>query len=333
MPGFQDSTSENRKIEFHFQPYFQANSQTNTVEKADQTGRKRMYIEGVASGPKVDMHSERMTEKAIKSFMDQANSGTLLLYPDKHGIEASKDIGILNKAEVMPDGNWKTSFRLYDENDGVDQASVDTAKKIWKQLNGLPPYSKPLQKGFSVEGYIPSSGILTAEKDEYGNVSRRVIDDVLLDGVILCPRPAYQDSIANAVYKALGEMNPYKRDKVKKTVQSELMDTLKDRELNDQYFRARWDINDAMDKTIEKIMCKPDFDKMEQLSIAFDEYKQIMIDLLMKSESLFKKTDDIQADNINTPIEAGVAKSGVSQVEYYRTVLKSLLTLKKLRNL
>jgi hypothetical protein len=333
MPENQEITAaENKHIEFHFSPLYHDDNKKFWIEKADSTGKKRMYIEGVASGPKVDLHSERMTEKCVKSFMDQANSGTLLLYPDKHGIEATKDIGILEKAEIMPDGNWKTSFRLYDENDEVDQASVDTARKMWKQLNGICPYKKPMQKGFSVEGYIPPEGILSAEKDEYGNISRRVIDAVNLDGVILVPRPAYQDSIANAVYKALGEMNPHKMDKVRKTVQTELMDALQSRELNDQYYRKKWDVNDALERTIEKIMRKPDLDKMGQLNIAFDEYKQIMVDLLIKSESLFKKTEEIPTDVINST-GAVLAKNGDSKLEYYRSVLKSLQALRKLRNL
>lgn len=323
---------ENLPIEFHFQPYFADGAATNTVEKADTTGKKRMYIEGIASGPKIDMHEERMTEKAIGSFMTQANSGNVLLYPDNHGIRASQDIGILTKAEISPDGQWRTSFRLYDEDDGVDQASVETAKKIWKQLNGLPPYRKPLKKGFSIEGYIPPNGILSSENDGMGNVRKRVIDDVMLDGVILCPRPAYQDSIATAVYKALGEMNPYKRDKVQKNIRNALQSVVQEKELHDEYYRQKWDIQAALEKEIESVMKKPDLDKREQLEILFTEFKAMMINLLMSSESLFKETeDDLLADD--SPYEVGVNKAAVSELERYRGILKSFLDFKKIHKL
>jgi hypothetical protein len=324
---------ENLPIQFHFSPYYRGESKTNTVEKADATGKKRMYIEGVASGPKVDGHEERMTEKAIKSFMNQANAGTLLLYPDIHGIRSSQDIGILQKADILPDGNWFTSFRLYDDMDDVDQASRDIAKKLFKQCAGLPPYPKPLQKGFSVEGFIPPYGLLSAEKDEHGNVKKRVIDDVFLDGVILCPRPAYQDSIAHSVYKALGEMNPYKRDKITKTIQSALRECIQEKEISQQYYSKRWDISSALDKEIETIMRKPDPDKKQQLEILFDEFKELNIELLMASESLFIKTDE---DAIDTGAVYGVdiAKSNAaSKLEEYRRIYKSLLDFKKSHNL
>jgi hypothetical protein len=325
MPDNQEL--ERKSIQFNFSPYYQPDSKTNTVEKADKTGNKRMYIEGVASGPKLDQHAERMTDRAIESFQRQAVG--LLLYPDVHGIKASEDIGIVTSSNILPDGDWHIVCRLWDEHDDVDQASRERARKEFNQLAGNPPYPFPKQKGFSIEGYIPPEGIISAEKDEQGNVSRRVIDDVLLDGVILCPRPAYKASVASAVYKTLGEMNPFKSDKVRKAVQSELTTALNDKELTDQYFRRKWDINDALDKTIDGIMKKPDQDKEQQLEIVFDEFKQIMIDLLMKSESLFKDDQDEQTNNIDTPKPVGVTKRGDSQIEYYRAVLKSLVSLKK----
>lgn len=317
-------------IKFNFHPLYN-DSQTNTVEKADNEGRKRMYIEGVASGVKLDGHSERMTEKAIGSFMNQANSGTILLYPDVHGIRATEDIGILDKAEVLPNGDWKTSFRLYDTNDDVPTWNRETAKSVWNQLAGNPPYNKPLKKGFSIEGFIPPDGIISAQKDEYGNVGKRVINDVLLDGVVICPRPAYQDSIAHAVRKALGEMNPIRRERITKNLQGALRETLQEKEINNKYYSEKWDIQSSLESEIEKIMRKVDPDKFQQIEILFDEYKTLMIELLKASESLFKKTDDDETDE--TPYGVGeVVKSGNSQLEKYRAILKTLLDFKKRNN-
>ena len=57
-----------------------------------------------------------------------------------------------------------------------------------------------------------------------------------------------------------------------------------------------------------------------------------MIELLKASESLFKQTDDETPED--SPYGAGaVVKSGNSQLENYRRVLKSLLDFKKRNNL
>ena len=319
-------------IRFQFLPRYEGGTATNMVEKADASGKKRMYVEGIASGPKLDAHEERMTDRAIKSFMDQANSGTILLYPDVHGIRASQDIGILTKAETIPTtGEWETEFRLYDDDDDVDQYSRDIAKKTWKQLAGLPPYNAPLQKGFSIEGHIPPDGILSAEKDEAGNIGKRVIDNVLLDGVIICPRPAYTPSIARAVYKSLGEIFPEKSAKVRKSIASALRDKMQTEQIRDQYFKKRWDVQSAMDGQIEAIMRKPDADKFQQMEILFDEYKQIMMELLKNSESLFEETGDDEANDAPVGL-IGVTKAALSELERYRAIQKSLLEFKKIHN-
>ena len=106
-----DTKSNNQnKITFHFHPYEvkKGDFSKYAVEKQDDEGRKRRYVCGIASGTQVDGHGERMTEKCIKSFMEQANSGDILLYPDPHGIKSTDDIGILKKANILGDGDWYT---------------------------------------------------------------------------------------------------------------------------------------------------------------------------------------------------------------------------------
>jgi len=192
--------NENNKISFHFHPYGFENK-THVVEKSDSKGRKRRYLKGISSGLKMDQHQERMTEKCIQSFSDQANSGDILLYPDVHGVKGTDDIGILNSHMIDNLGDWHTEFRLYDEFDEAESYQIQKANVLWKQVAGLPPYSKPKQKGFSIEGFIPPNGIIAMKEDG----TERVMDGIELDGVVVVPRPAYKDSIANAVFKALGE--------------------------------------------------------------------------------------------------------------------------------
>ena len=279
---------DRKPISFHFHPYDFKNG-GNAVEKSEGTSAKlRRYICGVSSGPRWDKHKERMTENCIKSFIEQANSGDILLYPDVHGIRASEDIGILTKANQMENGDWYTEYRLYDEDDDVDTKSLETSKKVWKQMKGLPPYRRPMQKGFSVEGFIPANGIISAV-EKNGNLSERVIDNVLLDGVLLVPRPAYQDSIACAVYKALGEMPPERVETLRSAISSAFSKVLKGQDMENQYFRARCALGDALDETVRKAMeRRGDPTTRQELEIAFQEHGNLMVDLIMKSQDLFE---------------------------------------------
>jgi len=280
-----------KDIKFHFHPYgFEENN--HTIEKEDKDGKCRKYLAGVASGLNVDAHGERMSEKCIKSFMDQANSGDILLHPDLHGIRETGDIGILTKSEIMQNGDWYTEYRLYDETDGVGANKLEAIDTIWKQMNGLPPYKRKRQKGFSIEGIIPDESVIT---DTYGGFDRSVIDDVLLDGVVLVPRPAYKDSIATAVYKALGEVTPFRRESIQTTIRENVQ--LQD--LEDNYYKYKWQYLDALEQNIESIMTKNNNNKREELCILFDEYKDLMTNLILSSGRMFaNEQDEIQVDNI-----------------------------------
>ena len=280
--------SEQRRISL---PYTCENA--HSIEKEEGDGQKNRYLYGISSGSKIDGHGEKITDQCIKSFMDQANSGMVLLYPDKHGISASQDIGKLTKAEIRPDGNWSTEYRLHSPTEvGAQKAEViDT---IWKQMNGLPPYDKPLQRGFSIEGYIPDDGIISSYRGEDGALRNRVIDKISLDGVVLVPRPAYQDAMARAIYKALDEMPPDKIAKSKELAHNALCKSIEGKEIKDAYFRKKWDIQDALDESIERIMKNVTPNSKHHLDILFDEYATVMKNMIINSSSLFasKSTGD-----------------------------------------
>jgi len=312
---------ENR-IKFSFHPY-KFDEGMHAVEKAE-SGIKRKYLQGISSGVKLDGHDERMTENCIKSFASQAGQGDILLYPDVHGIKASNDIGILTKCEILKSGDWFTEYRLYDELDGIGAHKAEMIDTIWKQAKGLPPYRKPRQRGFSIEGYIPDGAILQAQKDEHGNLSRRIINDVLLDGVILCPRPAYNDSIANACYKALGEMHPTAKQLLKKDVKSKLREIVDDKELQGKYHQRKWETQDALDTVVEDIMKKNAPEKQDQLILAFDEYRDIMVELLMESSDIFTSEDTEEE-----PMNPAVITAKSSKLDVYKALLLQLHNLKK----
>jgi hypothetical protein len=293
-----------------FNPVF-APTKDYAVEKSASDGVKHKYIEGVSSGIKIDGHGERMTDACIKSFMEQAQSGQVLLYPDVHGIHASKDIGKLVDAKVLENNDWWTSYRLWDATDGVDQNSIETADKLWKQIKGLPPYSVARSFGFSIEGDIPQEGIISAEKDAAGNMIHRVIDKVKLDGVVLVPHPAYTPSIARAIYKSLGEIHPDIKKTVRKSISDRLHAKVQTDQLRNQYFKKRWDIQDGLEAEIEKTFKLHPETAKETLEVLFEEYSKMMIELLLESEELFKEKDDTDGavENPYGDEDVAVAKS------------------------
>ncbi|MCJ7507833.1 MAG: hypothetical protein MUO85_03765 [candidate division Zixibacteria bacterium] len=178
--------SQVKRISFYLFP-FDWEHNNHILEKADTKGHKRKYLVGVASGIQIDGHGERLTQNAINSIQRQANSGDILLYQDVHGIRDNDDIGILDESDILPNNDWKTSFRLYDEFDDLDENIVKNNDKLWKKFNGVAPYTRKRQKGFSIEGFVPPDKILSFEKDATGRIGKRVIDDVILDGVVLVP--------------------------------------------------------------------------------------------------------------------------------------------------
>lgn len=283
--------TEGRKISFHFHPY-QFDQSGHAVEKSVD-GRKRKYLKGIASGPRVDAHGERMSQKAIEDFMRQANSGDILLYADQHGIRASEDIGILSTAEVTKEGDWYTEYRLYDEADGVDDISVQRADKLWKQATGQPPYTHARQKGFSIEGLVPEQdgGISHDEK------GKTIIERVDLDGVVVVPRPAYRDSIANAVYKALGEQPPWQDET---TIMSRLKNRIEAREERETYHQKRFQLEDALWELVEEAMNLPAEDQRSRLEEVFREYDALMIDLILSNPTVFSR-EEVERSEPDSP--------------------------------
>ncbi len=271
-----------QRISFHFQPLVDGGANSFAVEKEDpgMPGRKRRYLRGVSSGLQLDGAGERMTEKCIKSFHDQASSGDVLLYAGKHGVDFTDDIGKLYSSQISPSGDWLTEYRLYDELDKMGPSTMEKADKAWRRILGIEPYTKPKQMGFSVEGVIPDGGIQTVD-----STGRRVMDSVELDGVLLVPRPAYKDSVARAVYKALGLVMP---SDMRNGLQSSITNRLQAAMENDDYYRQYFTLQGALDDEVHHVMKTESPERAYQLRTLFGEYGDLMVDLIMRSESVFK---------------------------------------------
>jgi len=286
------SNTEARKIKFNFRPCEKDKGDPcNVTLEKDEGGKKRRYVAGICSGLKTDAHKERMSEKAIKSFMDQMTKQDLLLYPDIHGIKSTEDIGIGTHGEILDNGDWYVEFRIYDENDfpgDIHKDKLATADSVWKQLNGLPPYTKKREKGFSIEGMIPPGGLIDAP---VGDEAKSVIDQVELDGVVLVPKPAYESSVASSVYKAIGENLPEKNDRLRKSLKESLMDRVNTEQVRENFWDKRWEYSRALEEMVEKIMSGSSPNKHEDLTVVFEEYSQLMINLVLASEQAFVKDD------------------------------------------
>jgi len=297
-----------QQIKFYFHPDSIENN-LHVIEK-DIAGVKKRYLRGIASGPDVDGHGERITENCVKSFHEQANSGDVLLYADKHDVKYTDDIGVLTKSDITPAGDWAVEFRLYDSGDGVGPSTLERADKLWKQVNGFPPYKAPKQKGFSIEGYIPEGGILTMSQD-----GRRVIDKVDLDGCVVVPRPAYQTSVAHAIYKALGE-------DIHKTARSTLSSKVDLTQTRGNYYKQYFSFTEALETSIDEVMTDPDvLTKKDRLNALFDEYRDLMVDLIINNSGIFQQEPDMPSDD-TLEVVTDLYKTRPSKLE----VLKNLYT-------
>ncbi len=292
-----------RPIKFNFHP-FEYEKNNHAVEKIEG-GLKRRYLFGISSGIEKDGHGERMTDNCIKSMMAQGNSGNILLYAGLHGVNFVDDIGILSESSVTKKGDWMTGYRLYDEYDlnSVGQKTVDTAKKIWCQIKGVPPY-KPAQKGFSIEGVVPEDKILSKVINPDGSWTQRVIDDIILDGVVVVNRPAYQDSVITAVCKCLQEYTPTSVKKIQTKYNSLLSEAINQREDERNFYQKFFEINSILEEKIQDIMKIPESSGriQQRLNILFDEYKNLMVGLILQNAKLFQEStiisDDVQPNTV-----------------------------------
>ena len=274
-------------INFLMYPYL-IDEGFHAVEKQDETGKKRRYLYGIASGMKEDGTGERMTKNAVQGMQNQANSGDILIYAGQHGVDHTDDIGKLVKAEITPGGDWVITNRLYDELDGFSPGSktLEKANKLWKQINGLPPYKKPKQYGYSIEGFIPDGGIL-----QMSDTGKRVIDNVELDGVLITPRPAYTPSVIQAVYKALDELPPKKAEVEKAKLKNTFAELIESEQREQNFYTQKYKLDELFQEILDKIMSCGDQTR-DRLNLAFNEYKEAMIELLLEHEDLFRQPID-----------------------------------------
>ncbi|MCJ7507834.1 MAG: hypothetical protein MUO85_03770 [candidate division Zixibacteria bacterium] len=91
-----------------------------------------------------------------------------------------------------------------------------------------------------------------------------------------------------AVCKCLGVLPPEVENDIKKSFGLKLHDIVNQKEMQNQYFSKKYDIENALDETIRDIMVGKAKHESERLNIIFDEYKNLMVELILNSPNLFQ---------------------------------------------
>lgn len=191
----------------------------------DSKGIEKKYIVGTSSGALYrDAHNERMTERCVQGFQQQALSKTIfLIHPHSDNL-LENHIGILDaeKSHVNENNEWITYWRLWDTNDAgsIPTRNIEKAIDFYNQINGNPPYTKQ-----TVIKQLSIQGTLDETKDIVMTSHGRDIDWVELDAVSVVTKGAYpQDNItiAEKIFKQVDAMN-------KQTITIEKYSSLRDK--------------------------------------------------------------------------------------------------------
>lgn len=241
-------------------------------EKRGDQDVTRHYVAGVASGLKQDAHRERMSEKCIDGFLEQAETKDILLVVN-HGRNFTESVAILTHSELLENGDWYIEARLLDEYDLEDHptwtARVAEADDIRAQMTGSAPYKKPRVFGFSIEGWI-------LEIDE----DTKTIHKLDLEAIAIVTRPAYETSVASSLEKCLkswsskmakpqpGEAGAHREKGI-------LSDRLAAAEASRKRYDIIWAFNDLMHETITDEDLSVE-EQRERIQAGLDEFVEVM---------------------------------------------------------
>jgi hypothetical protein len=106
-----------------------------------------------------------------------------------------------------------------------------------------------------------------------------------------------------------------------------LRENVEGKELRDSFYRRKWDIQETLEQEIERIMRRGEPTAKQQLEILFDEFRDLMVELITESPSLFTENAD-GAEVMNSPYGEKVERA--SKIEVYKSLLGQLTRLKKI---
>lgn len=253
-------------------------------------GKKGRYLAGISSGSKVDAHGDFLTREAIEDLHKQAQEKDIPLYAN-HDRVFTDDIGVLRVSEVLDNGDWYTEYQLHDGN--------PEAEKVWNQINGLAPYSRKREFGFSIEGFIPESAI---RKTAMG----REISKVEIDpGVTIVTKPAYTVSYVTAIAKSMSGMK------------KSLKDMLKLKEDSQETYERKWDIESSFQELCSLIVNsdKSPEEKTQSLNEAFDQYKTEIVPVLLSLPT----TEQVESVAVAKSKRIALAKNAIEILGVIKT--------------
>lgn len=257
----------------------------------ESDGKKKMFLAGISSGSQIDAHGDFLTKEAIEDLHKQAQEKDIPLYAN-HDRTFTDDIGVLRVSEVLENGDWYTEYELHPDD--------PEAIKAWKQANGIDPYSRKREFGFSIEGFIPESAI---RKTALG----REISKVEIDpGVSLVTKPAYTVSHVSAIHKALGAH-----------AKKSLKDMLKLKENTHEIHETKWDIECAFQELCALILnsSQSPEEKSQSLNEAFDQYKTEIVPVLLSLPT----TEQVESVAVAKSKRVALAKQAIEILGVIKT--------------
>lgn len=284
-------------------PIGKQNNKYSTVLKKDSNGKERKYLYATSSGSLYrDAHNEKMTERCIKGFQEQAQTKTIyLLHPHDENILANH-IGKLegDQSYIDENGEWKTVFRFWDDEDlkhDVPSALVARAKDAWNSITGQGVYDgKPSAlRQLSIQGLIDENKDIIQSTDGSGG---RNLDWIELSCVSLVEKGAYPQEDITPVEKVFKQLRESGKVKKKETLLGKLIkEENMEEDFRNQLARLEDKFNMKMheiltDETLDPAMAKANADNL--VNEYATEYKNLLgiIQYKLSEDDMALRTKD-----------------------------------------
>lgn len=165
-------------------------------------GVERIFISGIASGTKLDLHNEIMADSALNAMLDAIHKGvTLSNGKTSHlPLRSSHKGGWENKIGWLVDAELDAEKNLWVTAE-LDQDNAN-AMTLYKQLQRGDLPNKPIQHGLSIGGKITD---YVREWHTEKSKFVRILKGMLLDEISVVEEPAYQYSFLEVIQKSLGD--------------------------------------------------------------------------------------------------------------------------------
>ena len=308
-------------------PIGKQNNKYSTVLKKDSNGKERKYLYATSSGSLYrDAHNEKMTERCIKGFQEQAQTKTIyLLHPHDENILANH-IGKLegDQSYIDENGEWKTVFRFWDDEDlkhDIPSALVARAKDAWNSITGQGVYDgKPSAlRQLSIQGLIDENKDIIQATDGSGG---RNLDWIELSCISLVEKGAYPQENITPVEKVFKQLYDSGKIQKKDTLLGKLIkEENMEEDFRNQLARLEDKFNMKMheiltDETLDPAMSKANADNL--VNEYATEYKKLLgiIQYKLSEDDMALKTkDETQSDEMKSKGEDEVSKAETDVVK------------------